>query len=194
MIFNLSKPLASLPKFSYTGTYTIADEGDGNWRIKFLTSGTLIFTKLKGSIDLFLVGGGGGGSGSLTDWQGVLYGGSAGKGGYSTTVKSLSAASNTSYSIVIGGGGSGGGTSGSSWYPGSAGGSSSALGKTANGGGNQYNSGGTATTEFGDTPGTSYSGVGAVLANSGRGGSNRGGSGYGIAGSSGIVVIRNQRE
>jgi len=31
-----------LPSFTFTGTYTLVDDGDGNWRIKFLTSGTLV--------------------------------------------------------------------------------------------------------------------------------------------------------
>lgn len=49
--------------FNWTGgdgTYQVRDDGDGNWRIKFLSSGT--FTPLKNMvIDAFLVGGGGGG-------------------------------------------------------------------------------------------------------------------------------------
>ena len=51
-----------IPNFTYTGTYETVDDGDGNWRIKFLTSG--IFTLLKPKqllIDVFCVGGGGGG-------------------------------------------------------------------------------------------------------------------------------------
>ena len=50
-----------IPNFTYTGTYETVDDGDGNWRIKFLTSG--IFTLLKPKqllIDVFCVGGGGG--------------------------------------------------------------------------------------------------------------------------------------
>lgn len=49
-----------IPNFTYTGTYETVDDGDGNWRIKFLTSG--IFTLLKPKqllIDVFCVGGGG---------------------------------------------------------------------------------------------------------------------------------------
>ena len=41
------------------GTYQVLDDGGGNWRIKFLSSGT--FTPLKNMvIDAFLVGAGGG--------------------------------------------------------------------------------------------------------------------------------------
>ena len=48
------------PSFTYTGQYTEVDDGGGNWRIKFLTSGTLKL-KNKITVDVFLVGGGGGG-------------------------------------------------------------------------------------------------------------------------------------
>ena len=51
-----------LPNFTYSGTYTLIDDGDKNWRIKFLTSGTLVFTSLSGNIDVFILGGGGGGN------------------------------------------------------------------------------------------------------------------------------------
>ena len=48
----------SAPKFTYTGTHEYIDDGNGNWRIKFLTSG--VFTPLKKmTIDVFLVGDGG---------------------------------------------------------------------------------------------------------------------------------------
>ena len=34
MIFNLTTPAVSkLPKFTYTGTYSLIDDGNGNWRI-----------------------------------------------------------------------------------------------------------------------------------------------------------------
>ena len=73
-----------LPEFTYTGTYNLIDDGNGDWRIKFLTSGKLIFTKLGAAangIDVFLVGGGGGGAnGSL-----VVKLGGGGAGGYTNT-------------------------------------------------------------------------------------------------------------
>ena len=50
-----------MPEYTYTGNASLIDDGGGNWRIKFLTSGTLTFTKLgnaKGGLDVFLVGGG----------------------------------------------------------------------------------------------------------------------------------------
>lgn len=74
------------------GTYQVLDDGGGNWRIKFLSSGT--FTPLKNMvIDAFLLGGGGGRSY-------VLCG--AGGAGYTTTVRSVVLAANTAYPIVVG--------------------------------------------------------------------------------------------
>lgn len=103
-----------IPSFTYTGTYTIVDDNDNeivesadNWKIRFLTSGTLIFTDLKSAadgIDIFLVGGGGGGGGA-----GGEYGqGGGGGSGYTTTKKAYIPKVNTSYTITIGGGGAGG--------------------------------------------------------------------------------------
>lgn len=74
------------------GTYQVLDDGGGNWRIKFLASGT--FTPLKNMvIDAFLLGGGGGRSY-------VLCG--AGGAGYTTTVRSVVLTANTAYPIVVG--------------------------------------------------------------------------------------------
>lgn len=59
-----------IPNFTYTGTYETVDDGDGNWRIKFLTSG--IFTLLKPKqllIDVFCVGGGGGWGHGWRRWR-----------------------------------------------------------------------------------------------------------------------------
>ena len=61
MVRRGATPGNPLPTYAYTGSHTLLDDGDGNWRIKFLTSGTLTFLKNPGSMDLFLVGGGGGG-------------------------------------------------------------------------------------------------------------------------------------
>lgn len=50
----------------YTGDYQIIDDGDGNWRVKFLTSGT--FTAVSDLlIDVFAVGGGGASGYNKTD-------------------------------------------------------------------------------------------------------------------------------
>ena len=90
----------TIPEFTYTGSYQIVDDNDnvittstGNWKIRFLTSGTLKFTELRGAangIDVFLVGGGGGGGG----------------GGYTKTKTAISVNENIEYKIQIGSGGS----------------------------------------------------------------------------------------
>ena len=104
MILNMTGPATggsaiSVPiigeDFNWTGgdgTYQVLDDGGGDWRIKFLSSGP--FTPLKDMvIDAFLVGGGGGRSY-------VLCGG--GGAGYTTTVRSVVLTANTTYSIVVG--------------------------------------------------------------------------------------------
>ena len=92
--------------YTYSGTSEKIDDGSGNWRIKFKSSGTLKFTNLgkwDGKLDVFCVGGGGaGGSGN---WDAANGYGKAGSGGYTTTQKNVQSAANTSYSIVIGAGG-----------------------------------------------------------------------------------------
>lgn len=121
-----------LPSFTYTGNYQFTNDFGGaptdtttNWRLRLLTSGTLSFTSLgtASGIDVFLVGGGGGGGSPEYNFGG------GGGGGYTKTVKSVSVAANTSYSIVIGAGGAA--------Y--ANGGITSAFGSTAGGG----NAGGT---------------------------------------------------
>lgn len=86
------------PKFTYTGDYSIIDDGDGNWRIKFLTSGTLIvFSTIV--IDAFLLGGGASGGHRST------FPGAGGGGGYTKTVKAIVLEKGVEYPIVIGAGG-----------------------------------------------------------------------------------------
>ena len=122
-----------LPKFTYTGSYTVIDDGHGDWRIKFLTSGTLTFlTTVPKGLDVFLVGGGGGGAQSThtISWQMKAGGGS----GYTKTQHGVSVVKGTGYGITIGAGGSGGGNTGES------GGNTTAFGYTAYGG-NRSNTG-----------------------------------------------------
>ena len=114
-----------IPEFEYTGNYTILDDGDNNWRIKLLTSGTLTFSKLRGAkngIDVFLVGGGGG-SGESANCE-ILTGGSGGGSGYTKTIQAVSVEKDVSYKIVVG---AGGGKK-------ADGGQTSAFGGTADGG------------------------------------------------------------
>ena len=89
------------PEFTYTGEYEFIDEGEGSWRIKFKTNGTLTFTNLgnaKNGIDVFLVGGGGanGNTNNIADYSG------SGGGGYTKTVSDVEVKENTTYDIVIG--------------------------------------------------------------------------------------------
>jgi len=107
--------------FNWTGgdgTCQVIDDGGGDWRIKFLSSGT--FTPLKNMvIDAFLLGAGGG---SGSDYCG------AGGAGYTTTVRSVVVAANTAYPIVVGAAGT------QTYTVQSDGGTSSAFSAVANGG------------------------------------------------------------
>ena len=146
-VYRISMTYSTIPEFTYTGTYEIVDDSDtpivtspDNWKIRFLTSGTLNFSRLNGAedgIDVFLVGGGGGGGGAR---------GGGGVGGYTTTQAGISVLTNTDYTITVGSGGSGG-TSNSvstSGTKGTDGGASSAFEASASGG-----IGGTAVVEKG---------------------------------------------
>lgn len=92
------------PVYSYTGNASFIDDSSYNWRIKFLTSGTLTFTSLGNAttLDAFCVGGGGGGCGGNA---GSRAGGGGGGGGYTKTSTGLSVALNTAYPVVVGAGG-----------------------------------------------------------------------------------------
>ena len=177
--------------YTYTGSHEKIDDGSGNWRIKFKSSGTLKFTNLgkwDGKLDVFCVGGGSaGGSGN---WDANNGYGKAGSGGYTKTQKSIQVTANTSYNIVIGAGGQSAFASG---------GSTSALGVTANGGtklgngdpqdaanigidhwGSPGKGQGTTTREFGESTGTLYAGGGGAGGNGSaqaKGGSGGGGNG-----------------
>lgn len=138
--------------FTYTGNCTVVDDGNDNWRVKFLTSGT--FTPNQSiKIDVFLVGGGGGGGGAGVDYWNK--GGGGGGGGYTAYYNAIAINTGESYKITVGAGGGGGG---SQWDGGGTGGKSSAFGKSASGGG-----GGAASSA--DKPG------------GGNGGSGGGGAG-----------------
>lgn len=170
------------PKFTYTGTYEYIDDGGGNWRIKFLSSG--VFTPLKKmTIDVFLVGGGGGGAGSNS--RAAASGGSTSAFGLS--VNGGSGATNS----VAGHGGSGGGApwpvttlSGTGGDGGANGGNGedtyiSERYKRSGGAGQ-----GSTTREFGEPAGDLYAGGGGgggmesdtgAISAGGAGGGGRGG-------------------
>lgn len=106
---------------AYSGDYTLLDDGGGNWRVKFLTSGVLTFSADPGStMDVFLVGGGGGGGGD--------YGSGAGSG-YTDTF-TQAAVVDAGYTVTIGAGGNGGAYSSN----GTSGGATSFNGVSVNGG------------------------------------------------------------
>lgn len=208
--YSVSIPLSTIPEFTYTGDYEIVNDSDepitvseGNWKIRFLTSGTLTFTNLNGAedgIDVFLVGGGGNGE--------TIRGARGGGGGYTKTVKGISIAIATPYTITIGassgtssafgasangasnadggsGGGGGGSSSGTSGDGGSNGGNGTA-GNVSQGGTGQ----GTTTREFGESTGKLYSGGGGgSAANAGAAGDSTAGAGaaYGGAAKNGAA-------
>ena len=194
--------LNAIPSFTYDGDYEIVNDDDveiitssDNWKIRFLTSGTLTFTALNGAadgIDVFCVGGGGNGSAHYG-------GGSGGAGGYTTTKKGVPIEKNYQYAITIGGAtgkssafdvvaqGGKSGIYGSEYTVvggsgGSGGGADAAGGSDgSDGGGTAWYYGGkgqgTTTREFGESGATLYAGGGG-------GGPNAGGSGGGGAGAS----------
>lgn len=208
--------LTAIPSFTYDGDYQILNDNDEaistsskNWKIKFLTSGTLNFTNLNGAadgIDVFLVGGGG--NGNVT-----THNGGGGGGGYTLTKKNVSISEGT-YSITVGGsagkttafgftanpggtkeggrggdGGSGGGSAGAS------GGSNGGNGRGAGGAGQ-----GTTTREFGESTGKLYAGGGGgswcynedtAIMPPGSGGSGGGGNGTRYDGSGGTSGAAN---
>lgn len=201
--YSVSIPLSTIPEFTYTGDYEIVNDSDepitvsqDNWKIRFLTSGTLTFTNLNGAengIDVFLVGGGGNGE--------TIRGARGGGGGYTKTVKGVSIAIATPYTVTIGassgtssafgasangasgadggsGGGGGGSSSGTSGNGGSNGGNGTA-GDVSNGGTGQ----GTTTREFGESTGKLYSGGGGgSAAYAGAAGDSTAGAGANFGG------------
>lgn len=110
------KESCKVPTFTYTGTYEVVDDNDnvitnistyvGNWKIRFLSSGTLTFTNLgcaKDGIDAFVVGGGGNGAiGGAYIAQDTRAGGGGG-GGAAITATKVAVSTNVGYSIVVGG-------------------------------------------------------------------------------------------
>lgn len=201
--YSVSIPLSTIPEFAYTGDYEIVNDSDepitvsqDNWKIRFLTSGTLTFTNLNGAengIDVFLVGGGGNGE--------TIRGARGGGGGYTKTVKGVSIAIATPYTITIGassgttsafgasangasganGGSGGGGGGSSSGTPGDGGsnGGNGTAGNVSQGGTGQ----GRTTREFGESTGKLYSGGGGgSAAGAGAAGDSTAGAGAAFGG------------
>jgi len=141
----------------------VIDDGNGDWRIRFLTSGTLKFTALQ-TVDAFLVGGGGGGGNANG------YGGGAG-GGYTQAMSNIALQANTNYVITIGAGGA----------VATNGGNTSAFGITANGGKTPVSTGDFRTGGYGGSGGAGYesNAVGGSNGGNGPSGSYAGGIGQG---------------
>lgn len=159
-----------IPKFTYTGDYEVLDDGHGNWRIKFLTSGTLtFFNSISKGIDVFLVGGGGGGA----SWVSTMAASASGGSGYTETYTEVSVSKGTEYPITVGAGGAGRGRSGtgSGGTSGDDGEDTTAFGYTASGGK-------CGEASFTSLPDTNY--------NSGYGGDGGSGGGAGGSGVGGI--------
>ncbi len=169
----------AIPEFTYTGDFEIVNDSDepitvsqDNWKIRFLTSGTLTFTNLNGGdglLDVFLVGGGGGGAYNAN--VGITGGG----GGYTTTARAIHVSVGQSYDIQIGAGGNSGSSP-------SDGGATSALGKTALGGkwgrGSTGGAGGSGGGGYVHST-TTGSGAGAGGSDGSNGGSGSGAGGTG---------------
>lgn len=180
-VYRITMAYRLVPAFTYSGSYELVHDDDtpidttsdsdlqSPWKIRFLTSGTLNFTNMYGSvngIDVFLVGAGGGGGGA-TSGQG-----SGGGGGYTATHRAVSVVTNTDYLISIGNGGA----------LRADGGSSSGFGYTADGG-SHGGSGGVAGGA-GGSGGGAGGGIGGAGGSDGSNGGNGGSSGT-IAGGSG---------
>lgn len=98
---------------------------NGNWKIRLLNSGSIIFLNGSQIVDLFLVGGGGGGGGGYDNGPLYMcYGGGGGGGGYTETVKNITLSGKNEYTATIGAGGSAGIANGSRPTKGTDGGNS----------------------------------------------------------------------
>lgn len=143
LLYNIpASPLTPLvpENYSYTGTSKYIYEGDNNWCLKFLTSGTFTPTK-NTNIDIFVIAGGSGGANGTSSATSAA----GGKGGAAVTVRNQSLLAGQAYDVVVGEGGVAA-TSGAASSFGSlcsASGSSSA-----------------AVYKFGETSGEQYAGTG----------------------------------
>ena len=181
--YSVSISFNAIPDFTYTGDFEIVNDSDepiatsqGNWKIRFLTSGTLTFTALNGAengIDVFLVGGGGSGANGCEDSDGTYRSTYGGGGGYTKTVRGVRISTNTDYAITVGAGGASASAISQSGHDG---GSTSAFGATVNGGKGAVGFTGSSWTGSGGNGG---SGGGGASGNGGSDGADGSGVSYG---------------
>ena len=174
----------AIPYFTYSGRCMLKNDGNGNWRIGFITSGVFIpSTDIE--VDLFLCGAGAGGqSGKRTSTVNAYgkggndggshygstgystYAGHGGGGGYTATHKSITLIKGVEYPVIIGAGGakdSAGGQSSFGSYIALGGDGAVATSNTdVNGGSNGSPGQGTTTREFEEETGELYSGAGGA--------------------------------
>lgn len=163
---------STIPEFTCTGDFEIVNDSDepitvsqGNWKIRFLTSGILTFTNLNGAeagIDVFLVGGGG--DGGTRNWNpdsNIQQHGAGGGGGHTKTQKNISVTVGTAYTITIG----------------SNTGTTNAFGLSASGGTSAYGA-----TKGWENGGSGGSGGGATEGTGGTDGGNGTAPRFGVAG------------
>ena len=105
---------SSIPTFTYSGDYEVVDDDnnvitniasyEGNWKIRFLSDGNLVFTNLNDveDVDIFVVGGGGSGASGSTFIGGGSRGGGGGGGGAAVTAFGFTIATSTTYNIDVG--------------------------------------------------------------------------------------------
>lgn len=174
----------AIPYFTYSGRCMLKNDGNGNWRIGFITSGVFI-PSTDMEIDLFLCGAGAGGqSGTKTVAENTYgkggndggqsikrtgyrkYAGHGGGGGYTVTHKKITLIKNVEYIVVIGAGGakdSAGGQSSFGTYIALGGDGAVATSNTSvNGGSNGSPGQGMTTREFEEETGELYSGAGGA--------------------------------
>ena len=163
-----------MPVYTYTGNHQMIDDGNGHWRIKFLSSGVLEWLSPDTSIDVFLVGGGAAGVYMKSQYY---YNG--GGGGYTKTVKQQKLSKNQRIQITVGAGGTpdawGGAEGGTTKFDSlSAAGGSGASGGSGGGGGdwNSYRRGGHGGTD-GANGENGYNDSGSVPGGRGQGSTTR---------------------
>ena len=147
-VYRIAMVYRVTPEFTYTGNYKVVQDNDsqisdfanwkGNWKIRFLTSGTFTVKNMygwDGKIDAFLLGAGASGSSRPSSTGAYGAGGGSGR---TKTIKKIKLTANEPYPIEIG---SGGAPVEGDPALGKQGGSTNAFGETAKGGDNLTSAG-----------------------------------------------------